>query len=635
MIEEGDIKSKQKVLVQVRPPRVQITYDVEVDNKLEKRELPFVMAVISNLYGDQEDKVPYDEQRFINLNRDNFDSVIKAIRPMIKLRLSSSTILDKERGRNCELLFTSINSFSPDEIVLQVPEYKTLVQERKLLTDLLPKIDGNSALHKKLLEVAKLDTGIDKQQAEDIVSTTGFVKLDDSLDVKKYRTEMVLAFDKHAKSKKDAHLHSIIMHSIINIDTLLSKEMDEILHDPSFQALEAKWRSIYNLVMKTETGTNLKISLLSVSSEDLYNDLSYASEFDQSRLFQWIYEEEYGTMGGTPYSCVVLDEYFGKSEYDTRFLSLLSQVGSAAHAPFLVGVKPEMFEIQTFNDLHIPRDLTAIFESSDSIHWCSFRKQEDSRYVNLFMPQVLIRTPYSPETIPTRSFNYTEQVDGQKNDKFCWGNAAFAMAVQINLAVAKYGWAAAIRGSEGGGLVEGLPSYTFRTQFADIAVKCPTQTHITDRRERELSNLGFIALCHKKMTDQAVFFSSQSAQKPVEYEDPVSSANAKISARMPYVLNASRFAHYLKVIMRDKVGSFQSAEQIEYYLQEWIAAYVLLSDDASQDTKAEYPLREAEIKVTEVAGDPGQYEIVMRLRPHFQMESVTVSMRFVARVKAD
>lgn len=618
--------------MQARPPRVQITYDVEVENSMEKRELPFVMAVISDLYGQQEERIPYDQQRLISINRDNFDSVMKIIKPMLSVRLNNDSTSKKDLKPVYDLVFTSLKSFTPDEIILQIPEGKLLIEDRKYLVDLLPKIDSNALLAKELTEIAAVDKSVDKTKAVNLANQSGLIKPEDNDETKANKVEMILAFDKHAKNRKDEQLHTIIMDCITKIDLSLSEQMDEILHNPEFQALEARWLALHKLVHKTETGKYLEIKLLNASSQDIYNDLHYATELTQSRLFKWIYEDEYGTMGGIPYSCIVFDEYFGKSEYDTRFLTLLSQIGSAAHTCLLASVKPEMFEIESFNDLHIPRDLSMIFESSEAIHWNSFRKNEESRYINLFLPRILMRTPYGPNTLPTRGFMYAETVAGHENDKFCWGNPAFAMAIQINLAVAKYGWAAAIRGPEGGGLVENLPTYSFKTQFADIAVKCPTQTQITDRRELELSNLGFISLCHKKMTDQAVFFSSQSTQKAKEYEDEYTNANAKISARMPYILNASRFAHYIKVIMRDKIGSFQSAGQIEYYLQEWIARYVLLSDEADQDTKAEYPLREAEIIVTEIESDPGQYEVKMRLRPHFQLEGVNVSLRFVAKI---
>ena len=358
-----------------------------------------------------------------------------------------------------------------------------------------------------------------------------------------------------------------------------------------------------------------------------------ASDFDQSRLFKLIYEEEYGTMGGIPFSSFVADLYFDKSDADILLLRFLSSIASASHAPLLVGVKPSMFELRSFMDLHLPRDLKKIFENSDAISWNSFRDTDESRYVSLFLPYVLMRLPYGPAN-PVRSFNYVESVDGERNDTFCWGNPAYFMGIKINEAIVKHGWAAAIRGPEGGGLVRDLPAYTFKTSFGDISMKCPTQTHITDRREKELSDLGFISLCHKKMTNEAVFFSGQTVQRAKRYTSTDIDASANLSSKMPYMLNASRFAHYIKVIMRDKVGSFQSAKNIESYLQGWIAQYVLLLDEAEQNVKAEYPLREAQIKVEE-SQVPGEYNVTLNMRPHFQMEGLRICLRFVAKILAE
>ena len=370
------------------------------------------------------------------------------------------------------------------------------------------------------------------------------------------------------------------------------------------------------------------IKVLNYPLDLLYDDLKNSPEFDQSRFFKLVYEEEYGTIGGTPFSCLVLDEYFNKSSQDVHFLSLLSNVAAAAHAPLLVGVKPCMFELNSFSELHIPRELTKIFQTSDSIEWNAFRDTEDSRYISMFLPNVLLRAPYNN---CSKLFHFVEEVIGDDINNFVWGNPAYLMALKIGEAVSKYGWAAAVRGTEGGGLVQDLPTYTFKNQFADIRMTCPTQTHITDRREKELSDLGFISLCHKKMTNQAIFFSGQTVQNPKKYQDQDTNTNSIISARMPYILNASRFIHYIKVIIRDKIGSFQTPAEIEYLIQEWISRYVLLSDDADQVTKAKYPLREAVIEVKDIPNKPGEYNITIRLRPHFQLEAANISVRFVGK----
>ena len=622
--------SIQRKLLKIRPPRVKITYDVEVGNVQEERELPFVMGIVSDLYGQQQNRIEYKYRQFINIDKDNINAIMSAISPSLSLKVNNVLLVKKDQKLICNLIFKTMDDFKPDQIAAQIPECKGLLADRKGLVDLLAKVESNEKLSRELIDIAKFEKAIDIGKATSIATSCGLISSDDSESVRNRKAEMVMSFDRQVKGLQVVDIYGTLMRVIASIDDQLSKQIDEVLHDPIFQGLEGRWRSLYDLILKADTGPFLRIRVLNASSEELLADMSRAPEFDQSRLFKMVYEEEYGTMGGIPFSCLLLDEYFGKSSRDIEFLTLFSQVAAAAHAPLLTGVKPSLFDLRSFMELHIPRDLSKIFDSSDAIEWNEFRDTDESRYVNLCLPAILTRAPYARGVI--KSFNYCESVDGELNDKFCWGNAAYALAGRINEAVSKYGWAAAIRGVEGGGLVSDLPSYTFRTSFADIIMKCPTQSHITDRREKELSDLGFICLCHKKMSSQAVFFSGQSAHRPPKYPNPESNSNAIISARLPYVINASRFVHYIKVIMRDKIGTFQSPKQIENYIQDWVARYVLLSDDADQETKAEYPLREAEILVSELPDRPGEYSVLMRLRPHFQLESAQVSVRFVGKV---
>lgn len=425
---------------------------------------------------------------------------------------------------------------------------------------------------------------------------------------------------------------AFICKRIEEIDLLLSQQLDEILHHESFKKVEATWRGLHYLVMNTETGTQLKLRLLNASEKELRDDLEKAVEFDQSVLFKQIYEEEYGTFGGSPYSALMADFEFDASAPSMSLLTKLSNVAAAAHAPVFAAVSPKLLDMDDFTELGNPRDLAKIFEGTDKVRWRSFRETEDSRYVVLAMPRTLMRLPYGPETSPVEGIMYEERVDGSTQETFVWGNAAYMLAQRVTTAFAKYGWTAAIRGVEGGGLVENLPAYTFKTTDGDIALKCPTQIAITDRREKELSDLGFISLCHCKGTDKAAFFGGQTTQKPKKYNTPQATANASTSARIPYLLAASRFAHYIKVIMRDKIGSFMTRENVENYLQTWISEYVLLNDDAGQDLKARYPLREARVDVFDVPGEPGKYRATVFLRPHFQLEELTASIRLVAEL---
>lgn len=423
-----------------------------------------------------------------------------------------------------------------------------------------------------------------------------------------------------------------IQKRIDEMDQLLSKQLNVLLHNEKLQKIEATWRGLVYLVMNTETSVHLKLRLINASKDELREDLEKAIEFDQSSLFKKVYEEEYGTFGGHPYSCLMADYDFDATSPDLSLMEKLSHVAAAAHAPVLAAADPTMFNLDTYADLGKPRDLAKIFESADKIKWKSFRDMEDSRYMALCLPRVLMRLPYGPETLPVHGINYEESVDGKTLKTFVWGNPAYMLAQRITNAFALFGWTAAIRGVEGGGLVEGLPSYTFKTTEGDIALKCPTQIAITDRREKELSDLGFIALCHCKGTDKAAFFGGQTSQKPKKYNLDTATSNANLSARLPYIMAASRFAHYIKVIMRDKVGSFMSRIEVQKYLQTWISEYVLLTDEAPQSLKARFPLREARIDVFDVPGNPGKYRATVFLRPHFQLEELTASIRLVAEL---
>ena len=419
---------------------------------------------------------------------------------------------------------------------------------------------------------------------------------------------------------------------IAEIDELIGKQLDEVLHDEKFQKLEASWRGLHYLVMNSETSPGLKIRLMNASRKELQQDLEKAVEFDQSQLFKKLYEEEYGTFGGEPYSVLMGDFEFGRHPQDIAFLEKMSEVAAAAHAPFISAANPKLFGMDSFTELGIPRDLAKQFESTELMRWRSFRDSEDSRYVALTLPHILLRLPYGPDTIPVEEFEYQENVDGKDHSKYLWGNSAYALTQRITNAFAMYKWPAAIRGVEGGGVVENLPTHTFKTDEGDIALKCPTEIAITDRRENELNELGLISLCHCKGTDYAAFFGARTTQKPKVYDTDVANDNAQLSAILPYILSSSRFAHYIKVIMRDKIGSFTEGTEIENYLNRWIRNYVIARDDAGQDLKAQYPLREARIDVTPILGRPGYYNAVVFLRPHFQLEGLTTSIRLVAEL---
>ncbi|HWC95679.1 MAG TPA: type VI secretion system contractile sheath large subunit, partial [Candidatus Sulfopaludibacter sp.] len=431
---------------------------------------------------------------------------------------------------------------------------------------------------------------------------------------------------------KDAE--AMINARISQLDHLISLQLNEVLHAPPFQKLEGSWRGLKYLMDQSETSDKLKIKVLNVTKKELLRDLQRAPEFDQSALFKKVYEEEYGVFGGAPFGALIGDYEFGRGPEDIELLEKVAQVASAAHAPFLSAASPEMINLDSFTAIDAPRDMAKVFDSSEYAKWKSFRASEDSRYIGLTLPHVLMRLPYGKNGASVEAFNYEEGVDGTDHSKYLWGNAAYALGARLTNAFALYGWCAAIRGVEGGGLVEGMPTHNFTTDSGDIALKCPTEAPITDRREKELADLGFIPLVHCKGTDYAAFFSVQSAQKAKVYDLDSANANARLSTQLPYIFAVSRFAHYLKSMMRDKVGSFMSRTDCERFLNQWIVNYVTPDDTASPSVKASHPLRDAKIEVSEVPGKPGVYRAVSFLRPHFMLDELSVSLRLVAELPA-
>ena len=419
---------------------------------------------------------------------------------------------------------------------------------------------------------------------------------------------------------------------IAAIDRKLSAQLSEVMHSDEFQKLEGTWRGLHYLVHQSETGETLKIRVLNVKKNELQKDLEKAVEFDQSTLFRKCYEEEYGQLGGEPYGLLVGDFHFSRTADDINLLRLISNCAAAAHAPFIAGADPRLMNMDSFTELSGPRDLAKIFSGAEYAAWRSFRDSEDSRYVGLTLPHVLGRLPYGENFKKVEAFNFEENVNGTDHKQYLWMNSAWAYAARVTDAYAKHGWFAQIRGVEGGGKVEGLPVHTFPTDDGDVAMKCPTEIAITDRREFELSNLGFLPLLHAKNTDYAVFLGAQSCQKPKTYFEDDANANAELSAKINYLLCVSRFAHYLKVMARDKIGSTMERAECQEWLNDWIHNYCCDPATAGEETKAERPLSQARVEVREIAGRPGWYEAVAYLRPHFQMETLGASMRLVAEV---
>ena len=420
---------------------------------------------------------------------------------------------------------------------------------------------------------------------------------------------------------------------VAELDRMISDQLTEVMHAPSFKQLESTWRGLHYLCGQTSTGAQLKIKVFNAPKKDVVKDFKSAIDFDQSAMFRKVYEEEFGTFGGAPFGVLLGDYEIGRQPEDMYFVEQMAHVAAASHAPFIAAASEEMFGLESFTELGRPRDLAKVFDTVEYAKWKSFRDSEDSRYVGLTLPRFLGRLPYnSKDGTTVEGFNYVEDVTGDDHSRYLWCNTAYAFGARLTKAFEDYGWCAAIRGVEGGGLVEELPTHTFRTDDGEVALKCPTEVAITDRREKELSDLGFIPLVHCKNTDYAAFFGAQSAQKPKRYNTEAANANASLSAQLQYIFAVSRVAHYLKAMMREKIGSFASAGNVEDFLNRWIAQYVLLDDNATQEAKAQFPLREASVQVSEVPGKPGVYRAVSFLRPHFQLDELSVSLRLVAEL---
>jgi len=743
-------ESAQKWLLRNRPPRVRITYDVETGGAIEKIELPFIVGIFSALSGDGANPVAkVKDRKMVDIDRDSFNQVLASAAPVAKY--------DTGDGLRGEMTFTSLDDFSPLQVVKNVPALATAYSDRRNIRSVQSKsetdddlfamltkyvgnpsvvagqdtamttaattkttadaakstsdkalADANAAVATAKAAQAKADadstaaaaaaavvpgTAAKTKVAADAVTAattaatavttattalttatttaqtnttaaanaaTAFATAKDAAakawqaaaanDFPQLGADEMYSFktnilDNMAIGLSDAagkSLDAIIDEQVAQIDQNLSANVSKIMHGESFQNLEATWRGMFYLVSNTETNTTLKLRVFNATYAELLDDMQKAVEFDQSTMFKMVYEAEYGTYGGEPFSLLVGAYELGPDNQDVSFLQAIAKVAASAHAPFIAAAKPEMFGLKDFDTLGKPRDLAKVFESPDKEMWNEFRQEEDARYVTLVLPRALLRLPYGQNTQPAEGFDFEEDVIAAgttlpDNKKFLWGNASYFLASCITNAFSLYSWTAAIRGTEGGGLVEGLPIYTFSTSNDSegiLELFCPTEVSITDRREKELNDLGFIALCHQKGTGKAAFFGGQTTNLPKKYITDEANANAKLSATLPYILAASRFAHYIKVMVRDKIGSFMTRENVQVFLNTWISQYVLLDDSASQEVKSSFPLRSAQIVLVDVPGSPGSYKATVFLKPHFQLEELTTSIRLVADLPA-
>jgi type VI secretion system protein ImpC len=656
----SDERQHRFLLDRKRVPRVRLTYEVEIAGAIEKRELPFVVGVMADLSGQPKRPLPrVRDRRFVSLERDTLSDVMRKIQPSLQFAVENTLAYDDSKLK-VDLQFKSMEDFDPVNVAKQVSPLRLLLELRDKLSDLRSALQANDRLETILLDTVhdesklkRLRGELDSFEQDQALSAKPLSEVFNSSRektlletiVEQGRLGLTLEDQLRGKELVSTFLQQVLdgativsrdVETIINariaaIDHTVSLQLDEVMHAPVFQKLESTWRGLSYLVNQTDPSPLLRIRVLNVSKQELLRDLQRAAEFDQSSLFRLVYEEEFGSLGGQPYGVLIGDYEISRHPQDLEMLERISNVAAVSNAPFVAAASPYMFGWESFLELGGPRDLSKVFDNSAYTRWKSFRESDDSRYIGLVLPHILVRLPYGAETSPVEAFQYEEQVEGEDHSRYLWGNAAYAFAARLTDAFALYGWCAAITGVERGGRIEGLPTHTFYTDDGEVALKCPTEVAITDRRENELAQLGFIPLCHMKGTGTAVFFAARSCHKPRRYMNDDANANAGLASQMEYILSTSRFAHYLKTIMRDKLGSFMSREECERYLNAWISQYVLKEDPASStvEARSQFPLREARVAVRETPGKPGRYTAVAHMRPHFQLDELTVPLAVV------
>ena len=615
--------------------RVHITYDVDYGEGIEKRELPFVLGVFADLAGDPETPPPrLRERRFFEVSVDNFDAFLATVSPRIVLTVQNRLTDDEDIRLRVDLRFRGMQDFDPGQVALQIPALEHMLGIRRDLDSLRSALHAKDRLNEVVREVlVNLRTGNSeslRQEIERIAQSGLLGNLEEEKEAARRSLETFFG-DSGDRTLIASHdVEAILTSRIASIDDRLSAQLNEVVHHPDFQRLEASWRGLEYLVNRTECSVQLKIRVLVASKKELYRDFDRVAEFDQSSVFKKVYEEEYGTFGGQPFTVLIGDYEFGRQVSDVRFLQSLACVASAAAAPFIGGAHPSMFYFDNFTELSNPRDLSRVFDQSTYSAWKAFRQSEDARFVGLVLPRILLRLPYGRQGQHTEVFNYEEGVDGSEHSKYLWGNAVWAFAARLTAAFARYGWYSAVSGVERGGLVTGLPTHTFITDEGERITQWPTEIAISDRRRGELETLGFIPLCQEKGTNRAVFFSARSCSRPAQFVTDRETAGASEAADLENVFAASRFAHYVGCMLRDKHGTLRSREELSRYLNSWIAAYVSLDELAGTEERARLPLREGRIEVQETPGRPGVYTTVVYAKPHFQVGDLSESLRLPA-----
>lgn len=599
-----------------RKPRVHIEYEVHTGGATQKKELPFVLGIIADLTGARKEGfIDYSERHFINLDTDTINDILCAMEPMVVIPIRL-----KEEEMEITIEFKHIKDFSPINIIKNVPILNEIFIQRSKLNELQIRISNN----KKLKE--KISNGLNGDSNSIIADLNFFDQKQ-----KDYTKSLIDNFLFILKESKltDKDITELIQKMILNIDKEFQSILDSILHNKNFQRLEGSWNGIFHILRNLPINQQFKIKVLNANIQELKQDLNDAIDFDQSQLFKWLYESEYGTYGGTPYTTLLIDYYIEKVQEDFQFLIKISQIAACAHMPTVLSIGPSIFDVDSIEKIYNINNISKIFESSDMISFSNFRETDDARYVAFVCPRFMGRIPYGKDN-PVLEINYTEKIEN--HDSFSWTNAGYAYVERIGQSFLETNWFSSIIGPENGGKVENLPVYTYRAKNGELKLKCPTEIAITDRKEAELSRNGIISLCHHSNSNYAAFFSGQSLNKPSRYTTVEANMNAELSSRFQCILITSRFAHYIKCMIRDQIGSFTDKNELKIYLNNWIMGYVLLNENAPNDIKARFPLKNALVEVIEDPSSPGKYKTIIFIQPHFQLDELTVFLRLVGTI---
>lgn len=492
----------------------------------------------------------------------------------------------------------------------------------------------NAMMQKAKSQNVELESSVDAE-LKDMLQRSFRPRTNEAADAVQGAVKTLLDFSRKSKVVIHADVVQTIEQMVAELDKKISDQLTLVIHSQKFQKLESAWRGLHYLVSNTDTSANLKIRVMNISKVELGRTLRRFKGviWDQSPIFKKIYEQEFGQFGGEPYSCIVADYEFDHGVQDVALLTEMAKISAAAHAPFIAAASPSLMQMDSWTELANPRDVSKIFTAGEYASWRRLRESNDSRYVALTLPRFLARVPYGAKTHAVHEFGFEEKVDPNKPEDFCWANSAYAMATNITRAFKTHGWCTKIRGVESGGAVEILPKFILPSDDGQLDLHCPTEIAISDRREHELSEAGFMPLVYRKNSDMAAFIGAKTLHKPAIYEDDDATANANLSSRLPYIFATCRFAHYLKCIVRDKIGSFKSRDDTQRWLNEWLMNYVDGDPSISSEaTKSRRPLSAAEVVVDELPDNPGYYRAQFFLRPHFQLEGLTVSLRLVSKL---